>query len=397
MDMKAPFYEFGLFGIEISLLFAFVIGISFGFFLEKGGLGNSRKLAGQFYLTDFTVFKVMFSAIVTAMLGLFMFAWIGILDLSLISLSSTYVVPYLVAGLLFGMGFVIGGLCPGTSCVSAATGKIDGMILLLGIFFGIFIFGETFEYFNEFLFSYPLYHISIPAYFGTSFGLIVFIVVVVALIGFIGAEKVEKKFSENTEDIKVNQTLTKSKINLWLGLSAFIIALIILAAGNPYKTSYIIDEGAGIPIYQTTAKLIRVEDVAQMIQSRKNDFTIIDLRSPEKYDEYHVPSALNYYDNLSLADIGASDKKVILYSQGRLVEEKVWNKLKEEFIKPIFFLDGGMKNWMNEILFPDLNIPKGLSPEEIEKVIRRSHFFGGAPKIKKTGISKGGKYMREGC
>jgi hypothetical protein len=57
MDMKAPFYEFGLFGIEISLLFAFVIGISFGFFLEKGGLGNSRKLAGQFYLTDFTVFK----------------------------------------------------------------------------------------------------------------------------------------------------------------------------------------------------------------------------------------------------------------------------------------------------------------------------------------------------
>jgi hypothetical protein len=43
--MIAPFFEFGLFSKEVSLLFAFIIGISFGFFLEKGGLGNAKKIS----------------------------------------------------------------------------------------------------------------------------------------------------------------------------------------------------------------------------------------------------------------------------------------------------------------------------------------------------------------
>ena len=56
--MIAPFYEFDLFGHNFSLFVAFVIGIGFGFFLERGGLGNAKKLAAQFYLTDLAVFKV---------------------------------------------------------------------------------------------------------------------------------------------------------------------------------------------------------------------------------------------------------------------------------------------------------------------------------------------------
>ena len=64
--MNAPFYQFGLFGNDTALLFAVVIGIGFGFFLEQAGFGSSIKLAQQFYLRDLTVFKVMFTAIVTA-------------------------------------------------------------------------------------------------------------------------------------------------------------------------------------------------------------------------------------------------------------------------------------------------------------------------------------------
>jgi uncharacterized membrane protein YedE/YeeE len=155
-----------------------------------------KKLVKQFYLTDLTVFKVMFSAIVTAMLGLFLLSWIGFLDLSMINFSSTYVVPYLFAGILFGAGFVIGGLCPGIACVSLATGRIDGFVLLTGVFFGIFIFGEAFEFINKYLYSTPLYKISLPEFFGTSYGLFTFLVVVIALAGFIGAGKIEKKFSK---------------------------------------------------------------------------------------------------------------------------------------------------------------------------------------------------------
>ena len=68
--MNAPFYEYGLLGDRTSLVIAIAIGVVFGFFLERGGLGDARKLAAQFYLTDLTVLKVMFSAIVTAALGL---------------------------------------------------------------------------------------------------------------------------------------------------------------------------------------------------------------------------------------------------------------------------------------------------------------------------------------
>ncbi len=64
--MNMPFFKFGLFGTNFSLLIAIILGVGFGFFLEKGGFGNAKKLAGQFYLRDFTVFKGMFTAIITA-------------------------------------------------------------------------------------------------------------------------------------------------------------------------------------------------------------------------------------------------------------------------------------------------------------------------------------------
>ena len=88
--MIAPFYKFGYFNQEISLLIAFIIGIAFGFVLERGGFGSGRMLAAQFYFTNMRVFKVMFSAITTAAIGLFYLAWWGVLDLSLVYLGDTY-------------------------------------------------------------------------------------------------------------------------------------------------------------------------------------------------------------------------------------------------------------------------------------------------------------------
>jgi hypothetical protein len=75
--MIAPLYKYGAFGDETSLVVAFLDGIGFGFFLERAGFGNARKLMAQFYLTDMAVFKVMFTAVVTAMLGLTYLAWAG--------------------------------------------------------------------------------------------------------------------------------------------------------------------------------------------------------------------------------------------------------------------------------------------------------------------------------
>ncbi len=193
--MNAPYFNTGLFCHDASLLVAFAIGIGFGFFLERGGLGNSRKLAAQFYFTDLTVFKVMFTAIITALLGLYWLSWLGVLDLSLVHVSPTYVLPQLLGGLIFGIGFVTGGYCPGTSCVAAATGKIDGFVTLFGILVGILFAAELFEPLSGFLFSTSLGTLTIPEVLSLSPGTTVLFVVLLALGGFVGAEAIERKYS----------------------------------------------------------------------------------------------------------------------------------------------------------------------------------------------------------
>ena len=188
----APFFKFGFFNDQVGLIIAVVIGIGFGFFLERAGFGSAKKLAAQFYFTDMAVFKVMFTAIVTAMLGLFYFSWLGWIDLSQVYIGNTYIAPMMLGGFILGVGFVIGGYCPGTSMVACSTGKIDGYFFAFGVMFGIFVFGELFPWISDFFNSTPMGRITLPELFNISFGTVVFIVVIIAVGGFIGAEKVEK-------------------------------------------------------------------------------------------------------------------------------------------------------------------------------------------------------------
>lgn len=196
--MNAPFFKFDYFNTDVSLIVAFVIGIAFGFALERGGFGRATILAAQFYFTNMRVLKVMFTAIVTAMLGIFFLSVIGFLDLSLVYLTPTNMLPMVVGGLIAGVGFVIGGYCPGTSMVAIATGKIDAMVYLLGMVFGIFVFGEMFPMIEEFFNSTNMGSVTLPSYFNLSYGLVVFLVVLMAIGAFVAAEWGEKKMATKT-------------------------------------------------------------------------------------------------------------------------------------------------------------------------------------------------------
>jgi hypothetical protein len=184
-----------MFGDEASLVLAFLIGIGFGFFLERAGFGSARKLVSQFYLNDLAVFKVMFTAIVTAMLGVTYLGWFGWLDLSLVYLVPTHLAPQVVGGLMLGVGFVIGGYCPGTSVAATATGRLDGLIYVLGIFAGMFAFAELYPLLKGFYLSGDGVGLTIPGTFGLPYGVVVFAVVLMALGGFYGAGLLEKKFA----------------------------------------------------------------------------------------------------------------------------------------------------------------------------------------------------------
>ena len=193
--MKAPFYPSGAFSDGTSLAIAFAIGIAFGFVLERAGFGSSRKLVSQFYLNDLAVFKVMFTAIVTAMLGLYVLGRIGFIDLSLVSLVPTNLWPDVVGGLVLGAGFVVGGYCPGTSLVGVATGRGDAVVYAAGVAAGSLVVGEAWPLIKGFYESSALGALRLPEVFHLPTGGVVALVVVVALAGFRGAEWVEKRFA----------------------------------------------------------------------------------------------------------------------------------------------------------------------------------------------------------
>jgi uncharacterized membrane protein YedE/YeeE len=175
-----------------AVLAALVIGIAFGWTLERAGLGSARKLAGQFYLTDFTVFKVMFSAIVVAMLGAFWLARIGFLDLSRVYVPETFILPQLIGGAIFGAGLATAGLCPGTSCVAAASGRGDGLAVLLGMFAGVLITGLAFAPLAAFYESTARGALTVPSGLRGPYGAVVAAVVAIALVGFRLAERIEE-------------------------------------------------------------------------------------------------------------------------------------------------------------------------------------------------------------
>ena len=176
-----------------SLVVAFGIGIAFGWTLERAGLGSARKLVGQFDLTDLTVFKVMFSAIVTAMLGVFWFSRLGVLDLSRLYVPETFLVPQVAGGLIFGAGFALAGLCPGTSCVAASTGRGDGAMVVAGMFTGVLLTGLFFSPFQEFYARGARGALTWPQLLGVPYGTVVFLVVLMAIAGFLIAERVERR------------------------------------------------------------------------------------------------------------------------------------------------------------------------------------------------------------
>ena len=182
------------------LLFALLTGIAFGMFLEKAGFGNARKLVQQFYNTDMAMFKVLFSAIVTAMLGIYWLSYLGVLDITQIYINATFIWPQVLGGIIFGFGFVLSGLCPGTSCVAVFTGKMDGLAVFAGMFTGLFLYAEMEPMLKGALSYSSIGDISLYELFHMEYGVLTFMIAAIAIVAFWFAGKVEERFS--TKSVK---------------------------------------------------------------------------------------------------------------------------------------------------------------------------------------------------
>ncbi len=218
-----------------DVLLPLAIGVAFGFTLERAGLGDARKLTGQFFLTDLTVFKVLFSAIVTAMLGLFWGSRLGLVDLNAIALPETYLRPQLVGGLVFGAGFAVAGLCPGTSCVAAATGRGDGLAVAGGLFAGVLGAGLAFPLFVGFYDSDARGAWTLPSLLHLPYGTVVLLIAIVAVLGFIGAETIERR-GDAVHGAKTFRS-ARARVRIAAVALALIVAVLAAVARTPVNAA----------------------------------------------------------------------------------------------------------------------------------------------------------------
>ena len=222
-----PLYKLGWFDFAYGLQLAVLTGFFFGFVLERAGFGNVRKLTAIFYLRDFSVLKVMFTAIVVCMLGLLYFSVFGWIDLSRVYVLPTYIWPQIVGGLVLGVGFVMGGYCPTTSIVATVSGKLDGLIFIAGMMFGSFIFAEIFPFLESFYNGGNMGAVSVPDVLKLNSGIVALLICLMAVGAYWFVERVEEKFGDRA-------TLPGGSRRIKRSAAAVLILLgLILAIVNP--------------------------------------------------------------------------------------------------------------------------------------------------------------------
>ncbi|MBK9926833.1 MAG: YeeE/YedE family protein [Anaerolineales bacterium] len=344
-----------------------VIGFAFGFTLEMSGFGDSRKLAAQFYFTELTVLKVMFTAIVTAMVLLFGAVGLGILNFSQVWVNPTYLASGIVGGLIMGVGFIIGGFCPTTSLASASTGKIDGMFFMAGGFVGAFLFGETEQYFTQWYNNAGYYgRVTLDQVFHLPIGVVVLLVVLMALFMFWGSEQLERIIGK--------KDMSKEPKLRIVGAGALVVlALAVVFIGSPsleqkynkltFTRTETIPQLNADPIVNTVIytademlsnRLVFVSP-AEAFKAKYNqsmNLIYLDVRSEADYNLYHIEGAVNIPTErieevipLLLSEPPANSV-FILMSNDETAAVKTWKTLVASTVPNVYILEGGVNNWI---------------------------------------------------
>jgi rhodanese-related sulfurtransferase len=333
---------------EFNYVVALLIGIAFGFILEQAGFSSSKKLVGLFYGYDFTVLRVFFTAGVTAMLGIIAFVHFGMLDINLIYINPTFIWSALAGGFIMGLGFVIGGYCPGTSFCGASIGKIDAMIFIGGLFIGVFAFAEGYPLWEQF---YKSGNWGYPRMFetlGMSQSLFAFMLTAVAIMAFIFTTYIERRVNGT-----LNTEFKKKKLYYSLAATAFVIGLSAFIMPDRQMSIISNSNDAGI-LENYKPKSVSVDELALMLINGDNRFQIIDFRIPEKYREFRLPKSINLtYDNLFGKD---ADKLLSVKNMRNIfVDDNETNEKKAAYIASelgydVYILTGGLNSFKETIL-----------------------------------------------
>ena len=270
--MTFPLYAHGFFGTYTGLLVGTLVGVAFGFVLERAGFGRARNLAAQFYLTDTRVLKVMFSAIVTALVGMAFLSGIGVLDLALITVPETFLWPQLVGGLILGAGFIVSGYCPGTGAVAIASGNVDGVAAIGGIMLGSLAFGFGYAPLEGFYKSGAMGVVRIDQLLGVPISVVAAAVVAMAVGAFLGAEKLEAIFAPRAGAL-VPASPARVKARVFSGFAA-VAALALVALALPTR-------GAATPA-RSPQTIGPLELARELVARRRRSGSSTSARAPPR-------------------------------------------------------------------------------------------------------------------
>jgi rhodanese-related sulfurtransferase len=321
----------------------------FGAILEQAGFSTSKKLVGLFYGYDFTVLRVFFTAGIVAMIGVMALSHYGLLDVNLIFINPTFLWSALVGGVIMGLGFILGGFCPGTSICAAAIGKIDAMIFIAGAFLGVFIFAEGFPLFED---LYIAANWGNPTMFETlniSQNLFAFILVAFALIAFVITSIIENKVNGISSGFKFTPySISLATIGALLLVSTFLF---------PNKQNSLVEKAKNSDeIKSLNAKVMPVDELAyRLLDKYDKQLQIIDFRAEEDFKKLSLPnSTIMTLDNLFEKEpakfLSYKHKINLIVADNELEERKIAYIMNELGYKRIRILEGGLNEFKSQIL-----------------------------------------------
>ena len=171
-----------------NLWVALILGIGFGFALNKGGLTKYHRIAGQFRFTDMTVLKFMLTGIVTGMIGLYGLRGAGLIT-AFPYVPPTFLAGNVIGGLIFGVGMSLAGYCPGTCFAGAGEGKLDYLLPgVLGLLVGAALYGLSYPYIGQQLqvlaYATNFGALTVPSWLGLDPYLVITLFTLVVLFVF---------------------------------------------------------------------------------------------------------------------------------------------------------------------------------------------------------------------
>lgn len=350
---------------------AIPIGIAFGVILERAGLGDPRVIAGQLLGRDFTVVRVMFGAIVTAMLGLAWASTAGWVDPASIAMPPTDLPAQALGAVIFGGGFALAALCPGTACVAAASGRRDGLAAVGGMFAGTALTPVAWPVVRGAVAGAPREGATLAGDLGVPIGVVVVLITVAAVLAMIVGRLMDGR--------------GRGAMSAWRPTAPESVALALAATFAVTDSRGALSAGHTATIASeivNEADHVDALELAEMIKGGARNLRIIDLRDGLDTSTYMIPGAvalsMQQLDTLRV-DPG---KRLVLYSDGGAHAAQAWVLLRVRGTRNAFVLKDGMAAWEDEVLSPlRPSVSDDSARVRFERAKALSLWFGGFPRI----------------